>query len=105
MSREVIIKVLDREEIDAHARKSFYIDEETHEAKVELLAPYQNMGELIRCKDCKHRPILKREFHNGIDLEFPTDMCPCRCDGDEYYSWMPEDYWFCPCGERKEDCL
>lgn len=55
MSREVIIKVLDREEIDAHARESFYIDKETHEAKVELLAPYQNMGELIRCLNCKHR--------------------------------------------------
>lgn len=55
MSREVIIKVLDREEIDAHARESFYIDEETHEAKVELLAPYQNMGELIRCIECKYR--------------------------------------------------
>ena len=102
MSREVIIKVLDREEIDAHARESFYIDEETHETKVELLAPYQNMGELVRCKDCKHRPILNGKFRNGFDLEFPTSICPCQCYEDEYYSWMPGDYWFCPYGAKKE---
>jgi hypothetical protein len=102
MSREVIIKVLDREEIDAHARESFYIDKETCETKVELLAPYQNMGELVRCKDCKHRPKIDGEYENGFDLEFPTSRCPCQCD-DGYYSWMPGDYWYCPNGKRKEE--
>ncbi len=91
MSREVIIKVLDREEIDAHARKSFYIDEETHEAKVELLAPYQNMGELIRCKDCEHYARNKNIFHRGAD-----------CLKGNLRTIVP-DIDFCSKAERKEE--
>ena len=28
--------------------------------------------EIVRCKDCKHRPIAKI-----MTLEFPDDICPC----------------------------
>ena len=52
-------------------------------------------SEIIRCKDCQHRPIA-----NDVDLEFPDYVCPCQCSGDRYYSWYPEDDWFCPRGER-----
>ena len=41
--------------------------------------------EIIRCKDCKHRL---------------TSQCPCQCTGDPYYSWDPDDEWFCADGER-----
>lgn len=58
--------------------------------------------ELVMCKHCKHRP-------NGYEEEdtiryplFPDDVCPCRCDGDEWYSWIPSDNWFCPRGERMD---
>ena len=55
-------------------------------------------SEIIRCKDCKHRPKLDEE--EG-ELDFPpTYRCPCYCD-DCYYSWMPKDDWFCGNGERK----
>lgn len=53
--------------------------------------------EIVRCKDCKHRPILDEDE----ELHFPTYKCPCQCE-DYYYSWMPKDDWFCGNGERKE---
>ncbi len=66
------------------------------------------MGELIRCKDCKHRPKIdqedaKNDTVDGFSFEFPDDFkCPCRCE-DPYYNWMPKDDWYCGNGERKEE--
>ena len=54
--------------------------------------------QVVRCKDCKHRPI----GTNRDDLEFPDDKCPCKCE-DYWYSWKPSDNWFCGNGERKDD--
>ena len=60
--------------------------------------------EIIRCKDCKYRPISKNGgFEQGFDLRFPDEdnnPCPCKCD-DGWYSWMPADDWFCAEGKRK----
>ena len=64
--------------------------------------------ELIRCKDCKHRPKIdqedaKNDTVDGFSFEFPDDFkCPCRCE-DPYYNWMPKDDWYCGNGERKEE--
>lgn len=62
------------------------------------------LPELIRCKDCKHRPIKSEEddYRNGVNLEFPDERCPCQCE-DTWYSWMPDDNWHCGNGERKEE--
>ena len=57
--------------------------------------------ELIRCKDCKHRPIGGHEYNHT--LIFPDERCPCNCFDDNWYSWMPDDNWFCGNGERKEE--
>ena len=62
---------------------------------------------VVRCKDCKHRP---REIpfttswgETQTYLEFPNDSkCPCWNPSEEYYSWNPDDDWFCADGERKE---
>ena len=54
--------------------------------------------QVVRCKDCKHRPKGTGANH---DLEFPDYVCPCQCE-DYYYSWMPKDDWFCRDGERRE---
>lgn len=54
--------------------------------------------EIVRCKDCKHRPDGTGVNH---DLEFPDDRCPCKCE-DHWYSWKPDDNWFCGNGERRE---
>ena len=59
---------------------------------------------IVRCKDCKHRPKEPNleTYESGFDLEFPEgSKCPCRCCGDGWYSWYPEDDWFCANGERK----
>ena len=58
-------------------------------------------AELIRCKDCKHRPTDPENKGLGQSLVFPDDVCPCQI-GDNWYSWMPQDDWFCADGERKE---
>ena len=55
------------------------------------------IGELVRCKDCKHRPT----GTNRDDLEFPDEKCPCQCE-DFWYSWKPSDNWYCGNGERKD---
>lgn len=58
---------------------------------------------VVRCKDCKHRPIDMVGKGYGEDLSFDDGYkCPCRCE-DPFYSWMPEDDWFCANGERRED--
>ena len=61
------------------------------------------VAELIRCKECKHRPKFiepKDEDDRGY-LLFPDNKCPCHCE-DEWYDWMPEDDWYCGNAERKE---
>ena len=60
---------------------------------------------LVLCKECKHRPI--KDDPDGADYGFnivePTDgddLCPCLVE-DGWYSWMPEDNFYCGRGERK----
>ena len=60
---------------------------------------------VVRCKDCKHRPVDHRDEYNdatGLSIEFPDYHCPCQCE-DGWYNWYPEDYWFCADGERRDD--
>lgn len=33
--------------------------------------------EIIRCKDCKHKPSGDATEH---DITFPDDKCPCQCE-------------------------
>ena len=61
--------------------------------------------ELVRCKDCKHRPkVVEEKDSVGVmetHYEFPEDSkCPCQNTNDQYYSWCPDDDWFCADGER-----
>lgn len=54
--------------------------------------------EIVHCKDCIHKPTGRGVNH---DITFPEQdyRCPCRCE-DYWYSWMPDDDWFCANGER-----
>ena len=61
-----------------------------------------NWTPLVRCKDCKHRPVDTGGHGDGFDIEFPDNICPCQVE-DPYCSWGPKDNWFCPSGERRED--
>lgn len=62
------------------------------------------VGELVRCKECKHRPV--KEDVDGEDFGFNiiapegSNLCPCLVD-DGWYSWMPKDNFFCGYGERE----
>ena len=70
---------------------------------IENAPTVEDAVEVIRCKDCIHRPTINDpRAIGGFGLRFPDDSkCPCRCD-DGYYSWMPNDNWFCGNGEKEE---
>lgn len=58
--------------------------------------------EVVRCKDCKHRPIDTQEEGNAFDYEFPEEYgCPGYCD-DGYYSQRFKDDFYCSWGERAD---
>jgi len=61
--------------------------------------------EIIRCKDCKHKPHTsnKYDYDNGdcgFEIIFPDYRCPCRCE-DEYYNYIPDDDWYCGNAQRR----
>lgn len=55
-------------------------------------------SEIVRCGDCIHKPSGDEDEGHGLDLNFPDDVCPCRCD-DRWYSHKPDDDWYCANGE------
>ena len=61
-------------------------------------------SKIVYCKDCKHRPRRSDvgDEHEGFNLEFPDEICPCQCE-DHWYNWMPRDDWFCGNGERRTE--
>ena len=66
-------------------------------------------SEIIRCKDCKHRPVMVwSKVYDDFDVLAPEVdgkedwRCPCLIKDDPYYSWSPNDNWFCGNGERRE---
>lgn len=64
-------------------------------------APTVDAEPVVRCKDCIHAPTGSGV---GCNITFPEQdyKCPCRCD-DPWYSWRPDDDWFCAYGERRKD--
>ena len=66
-----------------------------------------SQSEIVRCKDCKHKPYPSDNYDYDNDdcvfeIIFPDYRCPCRCE-DEYYNRIPDDDWFCGNAERKTD--
>ena len=73
--------------------------------------------EVVRCKDCKHRPAFRyyddgeryvegprypETLKNGYTFMFEDETCPCVNGLDSYFSYVPKDDWFCADGERRE---
>lgn len=56
--------------------------------------------DIVKCKDCIHKPIGSDEDVCDHTIKFPDWKCPCRCE-DNWYSWIPKDNWFCANGETK----
>lgn len=65
------------------------------------MEPAADVVEVVRCKDCKHRPYEDEEgaIYQPDWCDF---TCPFLCE-DSYYNGMPEDDFFCKRGERRED--
>ena len=67
--------------------------------------PIGKWTELVRCRDCKHRPIPNGNNHPLTPelSEFEWDeTCPYVCS-DEWHNEMPDDNDYCSKGERKEE--
>ena len=68
----------------------------------DIIAVRNERSYLIDAKDCKHRPV-----DTGKQIEPPEEngrideTCPCINADDCWYSFMPEDDYFCADGERK----
>lgn len=70
--------------------------------------PSADVVEVVRCKDCVHRPIVidvSKPYGYGItgpkengDTDF---TCPYLCDDEYYNGRMPKDDWYCSKGERR----
>lgn len=64
--------------------------------------------EIVRCGECKHKPI-KHDPEGGeygFNLVSPNgydNLCPCLNTDDGFYSYMPDDNFFCAYGERRDD--
>ena len=70
--------------------------------------------ELIRCKDCKHRPHKTKDGYTrsprvqvGVyawgEPEYDDDLtCPYVCE-DTWYSCVPDDEQYCDRAEPKEE--
>ena len=82
----------------------YIIDDDFLDNETKMSAKSQGyLWELIRCKDCKHRPH-KDERGNVVPPEEDEELslCPCVDDGDWYYNYIPKDDWYCANGEPKE---
>lgn len=96
---------------DTESRKELigiaeYILNAPNEATEELYRDKWKAKRLVRCKDCKHKPEVKEiEIYGRIEKYplFPDDStCPVCNTSDSYYSWIPDDNWFCANGEQKD---
>ena len=57
--------------------------------------------ELILCKDCIHRPYKNPNEDEYNAVASDDWVCPCVVEDDQFYSYIPEDDFFCAKGERK----
>lgn len=67
--------------------------------------PTVDAVEVVRCKDCKHRPRVVDVYHAsyGDVPVLESDKCPLVNADDYFYSRMPDDDWFCANGERRTE--
>ena len=61
--------------------------------------------DIVRCAECKHRPIKEDADGavHGFNVIAPNrdERCPCLVE-DGWYSWLPDDNFYCGYGERRE---
>ena len=101
-----------------HTEYIIPIGEDAKDYDEMFIGVIRRQPELVRCKECKHRPhtnewghieppqVLSDDQWDGwADDEkmYEDDMtCPYVC-GDSYYNRIPEDNQYCDRAERKEE--
>lgn len=66
--------------------------------------PAADVVPVVRCRDCKYKPIAPEGITAGFQVEFPDELdnpCPCNC-GDGWYSEKPSDNFFCAYGAKMD---
>lgn len=102
-TREMMIQKLDA--LIADTQWSDIVDLTPKEAITirDLLREKLPPKDIVCCKECIHRPkkitFMTKKYTNAFDLEFPDNECPCQAS-DSYYSWYPNDNWFCAEGKK-----
>lgn len=90
----------------------FRVKAKMHGTAIEVEdASNEDVVEVVRCKDCKHRPHIEKtitRYRQEIEVCAPMVdgredySCMCLNPDNSYFSWMPDDDWFCADGERRE---
>jgi len=106
--REKVINELGKHIKSALAVDSDYVDCVRTDLLQTVVALLKEQEAVVRCKDCKHRPkeipFTTSWGRHDTYLEFPEgSRCPGQCSDDSYYSWKPDDDWFCADGEKRTD--
>ena len=77
----------------------------TEETRLLKNLPSADVVEVVRCKDCKHKP---NGYIDDDVLRYPNfphkenNPCPCQVYGDQWYSRVPNGDFYCSYGERAE---
>ena len=104
IDRDYVLKLLGVFNDRVHGDHHFMNGIETAKEIVEN-APAADVQPVVRCKDCVYRPYYEPSDSKSVsDLVFPDyrfNPCPCRVE-DIWYSWMPDDDWFCAYGKRED---
>lgn len=106
IKREDAIKTI--EKITIGAMNIILTDEEKRKAAEALFAdiPSADVVEVVRCNECIHKP---NGYTDDDVLRYPNfpheenNPCPCQVYEDKWYSWIPNDDFYCSYGERKDD--
>lgn len=63
----------------------------------------EDVIKVVRCRDCIHRPVEVNDWYSAAPPDDNDETCPCLCEEDPYYSWIPGDNFYCAYGERKAE--
>ncbi len=106
ISRQAAIEALGEEPLVWHEGEDEIAERNQWRRDVNAIkALPSTQPELIRCKDCKHRPIATRADEGvlwGFSVEFPDERCPLQCE-DGWYNYYPKDDFYCANAERRTD--
>lgn len=94
MTKEEAIKVLDKIPF-CRACDENVVDLDCDQCKEALAVIRKTLQQpgIVRCKDCKHRPIILSMHSGSLNLSYPDSVCV-------YKDSFPPDNWFCAYGER-----